>query len=289
MAETMTTRVPLPQAPAQRSWRRLRRDPVALGSATTLILVVLFAFLGPVVRPVDPDVLDLARPLAPSTLAQPLGTDESGRDVLVRLMLGGRVSLMVGLFAVLVSVSVGTLVGALAGFYGGWLAGLLMRVTDGILALPAFFLSVLTLTFFGPGLVPLVLVIGLTSWMGLARLVRGEVLKFREEQYVEAARALGSPDSRVLFRHILPQILPTLIVNASVGISTAILAESALSFLGLGIQPPNASWGNMLSGAQNYFYTAPRLALYPGVLILITVLATNLLGDAVRDATDPTE
>ncbi|THF69000.1 ABC transporter permease [Deinococcus sp. Arct2-2] len=284
-----TTRAYLAQAPAQRSWRRLRRDPVALGSAATLVLVVVFAFLGPVVRPVDPDVLDLARQLAPSTLAQPLGTDESGRDVLVRLMLGGRISLMVGLFAVLVSVSVGTLVGALAGFYGGWLAGLLMRVTDGILALPAFFLSVLTLTFFGPGLVPLVLVIGLTSWMGLARLVRGEVLKFREEQYVEAARALGSHDSRVLFRHVLPQILPTLIVNASVGISTAILAESALSFLGLGIQPPSASWGNMLSGAQNYFYTAPRLALYPGVLILITVLATNLLGDAVRDATDPTD
>lgn len=289
MAELASARTQLAQAPAQRSWRRLRRDPVALGSAATLMLVVLFAFVGPVVRPVDPDVLDLARPLAPSTLAQPLGTDESGRDVLVRLMLGGRISLMVGLFAVLVSVSVGTLVGALAGFYGGWLAGLLMRVTDGILALPAFFLSVLTLTFFGPGLVPLVLVIGLTSWMGLARLVRGEVLKFREEQYVEAARALGSHDSRVLFRHVLPQILPTLIVNASVGISTAILAESALSFLGLGIQPPNASWGNMLSGAQNYFYTAPRLALYPGVLILITVLATNLLGDAVRDATDPTD
>ncbi|ACO47554.1 ABC transporter permease [Deinococcus deserti] len=277
------------QAPAQRSWRRLRRDPVATLSAATLVLVVLFAFLGPVVRPVDPDVLDLGRQLAPSTLAHPLGTDESGRDVLVRLMLGGRISLMVGLFAVLVSVSVGTLVGALAGFYGGWLSGFLMRVTDGILALPAFFLSVLTLTFFGPGLVPLVLVIGLTSWMGLARLVRGEVLKYREEQYVEAARALGSHDSRVLFRHILPQILPTLIVNASVGISTAILAESALSFLGLGIQPPNASWGNMLSGAQNYFYTAPRLAVYPGLLILITVLATNLLGDALRDATDPTD
>ncbi|WP_309571932.1 ABC transporter permease [Deinococcus sp.] len=284
-----TTLVRSAQAPAQRSWRRLRRDPVALLSAATLVLIVLFAFVGPVMRPVDPDVLDLSHQLAPSTVAHPLGTDESGRDVLVRLMLGGRISLLVGLFAVLVSVSVGTLVGALAGFYGGWLAGLLMRVTDGILALPAFFLSVLTLTFFGPGLVPLVLVIGLTSWMGLARLVRGEVLKYREEQYVEAARALGGHDGRVLFRHVLPQILPTLIVNASVGISTAILAESALSFLGLGIQPPNASWGNMLSGAQNYFYTAPQLAVYPGVLILVTVLATNLLGDAVRDATDPTD
>jgi peptide/nickel transport system permease protein len=277
-----------PQSPAQRTWRRLRRDPVALTAAAVLTGVVLFAFLGPVLRPVDPDVLDLGNSLGRSSGSHPLGTDENGRDVLVRLMLGGRISLLVGVFAVLVSVTVGTLIGALSGFYGGWLEGVLMRFTDGILALPAFFVSVLTLTFFGPGLVPLVLVIGLTSWMGLARLVRGEVLKYREEQYVEAARALGGRDGRVLFRHVLPQVLPTLIVNASVGISTAILAESALSFLGLGIQPPNASWGNMLSGAQNYFYTAPRLAVYPGLLILVTVLASNLLGDALRDATDPT-
>ncbi|WP_019588622.1 ABC transporter permease [Deinococcus apachensis] len=277
-----------PQAPAQRTWRRLRRDPVAVTAAAVLIAVVLFAFLGPVLRPVNPEALDLGNTLGRVSWSHPLGTDENGRDVLIRLMLGGRVSLLVGLFAVLVSLIVGTFIGALAGFYGGWLEGLLMRFTDGILALPAFFVSVLTLTFFGPGLVPLVLVIGLTSWMGLARLVRGEVLKYREEQYVEAARALGGRDGRVLFRHVLPQVLPTLIVNASVGISTAILAESALSFLGLGIQPPNASWGNMLSGAQNYFYTAPRLAVYPGLLILVTVLASNLLGDAVRDATDPT-
>ncbi|WP_216320544.1 ABC transporter permease [Deinococcus aestuarii] len=284
----MTARVISPPlAPAGRSWRRLRRDPVAVTAAAVLIGVVLFAFLGPVLRPVDPNALDLGNTLGRSSLAHPLGTDENGRDVLVRLMLGGRVSLLVGVFAVLVSLLVGTLVGALSGFYGGWLEGLLMRFTDGILALPAFFVSVLTLTFFGPGLVPLVLVIGLTSWMGLARLVRGEVLRYREEQYVEAARALGGRDGRVLFRHVLPQVLPTLIVNASVGISTAILAESALSFLGLGIQPPAASWGNMLSGAQNYFYTAPRLAVYPGLLILVTVLASNLLGDALRDATEP--
>lgn len=285
---TVLAAPPRAQTPSARSLRKLRRNPVALASFLTLLLIVAFAFLGPLVYRVDPNTIDFARQFARPSSAHPLGTDENGRDVLIRLMLGGRVSLTVGFFAVLVAVALGTFFGGLAGYYRGLIDALIMRVTDGMLAIPAFFVAVMALTFFGTGIAPLVLVIGFTSWMGLARLVRGEILKYREEVSVEAARALGARDGRILARHVLPQVVPTVIVNASVGVSFAILTESALSFLGLGIQPPAASWGNMLSGAQNYIYSSPWLAVYPGALILLTVLAFNLLGDGLRDATDPT-
>ena len=274
-------------SPAQRSAQKLRRNPTAVWSLAVLLLIVAFALLGPLIYRVSPEAIDFSQQFAGPSWQHPLGTDENGRDVLIRLMLGGRVSLAVGFFAVVVSLVFGVLIGGLSGFFRGATDAVLMRLTDGMLAIPGFFISLLALTFFGAGLTQLVLVIGLTSWMGLARLVRGEVLREREELSVEAARALGASELRVLWRHVLPQVYPTMIVNATIGISFAILTESALSFLGVGIQPPNASWGNMLTGAQNYMYSSPWLAVYPGALILITVVAFNLLGDGLRDASDP--
>lgn len=278
---------PLALSPARRSAQKLRRNPTAVGSLAVLLLIVAFALLGPLVYRASPEAIDFSRQFAGPSWDHPLGTDENGRDVLIRLMLGGRVSLAVGFFAVAVSLVFGVLIGGLSGFFRGATDAVLMRLTDGMLAIPGFFISLLALTFFGAGLIQLVLVIGLTSWMGLARLVRGEVLREREELSVEAARALGASELRVLWRHVLPQVYPTMIVNATIGISFAILTESALSFLGVGIQPPDASWGNMLTGAQNYMYSSPWLAVYPGALILITVVAFNLLGDGLRDASDP--
>lgn len=268
--------------------RRFLRNPAAVASVFVLLFIIAFSVFGPLIHKASPTELDFTKQFAPPSAAHPLGTDENGRDVLIRLMLGGRVSLTVGFFAVLVSVVLGVLVGGLSGYFRGAADAVLMRFTDGMLAIPGFFIAMLGLTFFGTGLLPLVLVIGLTSWMGLARLVRSEILRYREELSVEAARALGAGDLRILARHVLPHVVPTVIVNATIGISFAILTESALSFLGLGIQPPAASWGNMLNGAQNYLYNAPWLAIYPGATILLTVVAFNLFGDGLRDAGDPT-
>jgi peptide/nickel transport system permease protein len=247
-----------------------------------LLLLVLFAWAGPVVRAVDPDAMDLGHTVAASSGAHPFGTDESGRDVLARLMVGGRVSLAVGLFATAVALGVGTLAGALAGWNGGRSDRMIMRVTDAAMAVPAFFVALTFLTIFGSGLPMLVTVIAATSWMGIARLVRAEVASLKERDFVMAARALGRPGTGIFVRHLLPHLVPTLSVAASVGVAWAILTESALSFLGLGVQPPGASWGNMLTGAQTYLYTAPRLAVWPGVMILLTTLACNGVGEGIR-------
>jgi peptide/nickel transport system permease protein len=273
---------------ASRVVRRFGKHRLAVVSLVVLVVLYAFAVLGPFFSGSDSEAVDLGNQLAGISWAHPLGTDESGRDVMIRLMLGGRVSLAVGTFAVLFSLVVGVSVGGLAGFFLGWVDTLLMRFTDGVLAIPAFFVVLCALTFFGSSLPNIILVIGLTSWMGLARLVRGEILSVRQEVYVEAVRALGAQNRVILLRHVLPQVIPTMIVNGTLGVANAILAESALSFLGVGVQPPAASWGNMLSGAQNYLYNAPWLAIYPGMLILLTVLAFNLIGDGLRDATDPT-
>ena len=229
--------------------RRFARDRLAMLALCALIALFLFSFVGPLVHQVDPEAIDLGNQGGGVSAAHPLGTDESGRDILVRLMHGGRISLAVGTVAVLCSVLVGMTVGGLAGFYLGWTDVLLMRLTDGVLAIPSIFLVLTALTFFGSTVPNIVLVIGLTLWMGLARLVRGEVLAIRQESYVEAARALGAGNRSIILRHILPQLAPTVLVNASLLVATAILTESALSFLGVGVQPPAASWGNMLSGA----------------------------------------
>jgi peptide/nickel transport system permease protein len=266
--------------------RTRHRNRCLILAAVVLLLLIVMAVAGPVVYRVDPVAMDLSIAGTGTTVAHPLGTDESGRDVLARLLAGARVSLTVGLLAMLLAVGVGTTIGTVAGFGGGWVDAMLMRLTDAALAVPALFVVILVLTFMGPSVFTLVGAIGATSWMGAARVVRGELRVLREQPFVEAARALGTPHLSIMVRHLLPHIVPTVLVTATVGVPSAILMESALSFLGLGVQPPAASWGNMLSGAQTYLTSYPWLALYPGLLILCTVLAVNTLGEALRNFFD---
>lgn len=265
-------------------WRAAIGDGRARVGLVVLLVVAAASLVGPLLYRVDPVQMNLALAGAAPSALHPLGADESGRDVLGRLLAGGRVSLAVGLLAMLVAVAFGGTLGAIAGYRGGWLDQLLMRFTDAALAIPMLFVVITVLTFLGPSVPTLVLAIGATSWMGAARVVRGELQVLREQPYVEAARALGTRGLPIIVRHLLPHLVPTLLVAAALGVATAILMESALSFLGLGVQPPAASWGNMLSGAQTYVFSYPWLAIYPGVLILLTIVSVNLLGDAVRDS-----
>lgn len=277
--------------PPRKLWRiaaqRLRRNPPALIAAGFLVLIHLGAVLGPSVLGRDPFLTDPLSTLHAISLPHPLGTDEVGRDVLARLMLGSRVSLTVGFVAMTISVSVGVTVGALSGYFGRWPDVALMRFTDAMMALPTFFVILAALAVFGGGPVAATVVIGLTAWMPVARIVRSEYLRWRVTEFVEAARAIGAADGRIMVRHILPQVTPSIIVAATLNVAFAILTESAISYLGLGIRPPLPSWGNMLQNAQIYLWSAPNLAMYPGMLILATVLAYNFLGDGLRDALDP--
>ncbi|MEO8450276.1 MAG: ABC transporter permease, partial [Gemmatimonadota bacterium] len=231
-----------------------------------LVAVAAFAVLGPLVRPVDPNAVDLAATLASPTPVHPLGTDESGRDVLARLMAGGRISLAVAVAAALLALLAGTLIGGIAGLRGGFADRLLTLVVDAALAIPVFFILLVVLTLFAPSAATLAVAIGFTSWMSIARLVRAEVLVLRESGYVAAARALGASSWRVFRHHLFRQLEPTLGVAASLAVAQAVLTESALSFLGLGVQPPSSSWGNMLTGAETSLSTTPLLAVYPGIL-----------------------
>ena len=260
---------------------------VGLAALATLATIGLLALIGPLVWTIPPEATNPAQGLAGPSAAHPFGTDELGRDVMSRLLHGSRVTLMVGVAAMLFAVSVGVLVGAIAGFNGGWIDAVLMRFTDGMLAVPAFFFILVVITVLGTGVATLVLVIGALSWMPVARVVYGETLRWKAAEFVVAAESLGVGPPRLLARHILPQAIPSLVVSATLGVAFAILTESALSYLGLGVQPPLPSWGNMLQRAQQYVFTAPALAIYPGLAITAVVLAFNVLGDGLRDALDP--
>jgi peptide/nickel transport system permease protein len=265
----------------------LRRQRIGGLAAIYLLLLAALTIAIPGLTGYGADQIDLTAALAPPGGAHILGTDESGRDELTRLFVGARGSLTVGLVAMTIAVTVGTLVGAVAGFRSGAADSALMLVTDAFLAVPIFFVLLTTLILFGPSLVNLVIVIGLTSWMTVARVVRSEVIRVRGLEFVLAARAVGVRERRILFRHVLPQATPSIVVGASLGVAYAILIETALSYLGVGVQPPQPSWGNMLTNAQQYIYTAPLLAVYPGLLILLTVLALNYLGEVLRVVLDP--
>ncbi|GBD17016.1 Glutathione transport system permease protein GsiD [bacterium HR26] len=276
----------------RRSWwalarRRFLRNRVAILAALYLVAMYLVALLAPVVAPYDPNEGDILYIHARPSREHLLGTDENGRDVLSRLIYGARISMSVGLIAMVISIAIGSLIGGVSGYAGRVVDSVLMRVTDGMMAIPYFFLVLIVVAVFGSSFRNIVLVIGVTSWMVVARIVRSEVLRTRELDFVLAARALGASSTRILLRHILPHAVPSIIVAATLGVANAILLESALSYLGLGIQPPQASWGNMLSNSQAYLWENPLLPLYPGLLILLTVLAYNFLGDALRDALDP--
>jgi peptide/nickel transport system permease protein len=258
-----------------------------IGAATLLLFYVL-AIATPWLAPYPQDAIDFSVKFAPPSPAHLLGTDQLGRDTFTRMLYGSQVSLVTSLLAVAISVFVGVSVGLAAGYtYGGRLDAVLTRMTEGMQAVPALFLGLVALSVFDRSIWTVIAVIGLLRWVVPARVVRSEIIKYRDHEFVTAARSIGVSDLRILWRHLFPQTLPTTIVTVSFGVAQAILMESALSYLGLGIQPPYASWGNMLTGAQNYVFTNPLLAVFPGVAIFVTVLAYNSVGDALRDALDP--
>jgi len=269
------------------AWRRFRANELAVASAAFLLLMYAVAAAGPLITPYAPNAVDIMNANAPPSPAHWFGTDENGRDVLARVIAGSRTTMTVGLIAMVIAIGIGACVGGLGGYLGGWADGVLMRLTDGMMAIPYFFLVLIVVAVFGASFRNILAAIGVTSWMVVARIVRGDVLRCRGLDFVLAARAIGARSARILLRHVMPQAAPSIIVAATFGVANAILLESALSYLGLGIQPPQASWGNMLSNAQAYVWENPLLPVYPGFLILFTVLAYNFLGDALRDALDP--
>jgi peptide/nickel transport system permease protein len=273
----------------RRRARRFTRHRPALISLIVLLLLTAGAILAPLLATHDPDSIDLFARLASPSSAHLLGTDEIGRDILSRLLYGGRITMLVGTVAAGIAIVVGVTLGGLAGFLGGRTDSVIMRVTDGLLSIPLFFFLLVIMAVFGGGLMQIVLVVGFASWMPLARVVRGEALRTKQLNFVEAAQALGAPSLRIMLKHVVPQSVPSIIVSATLGVANAILLESSLSYLGLGIQPPTASWGNMLNGAQSYIFNRPSMAVWPGILIFVVVMACNSLGDGVRDALDPAE
>lgn len=266
---------------------KLLSHPVSLIAVAMLIVLYGAAYLGPLFYTASPIQTDALNTLAAPAAQHPLGTDELGRDVLARLMYGGRITLMVSIIAMLVALSVGSLLGALAGYYRGWVESVAMRLVDTFMAIPSFFLILAALAVLGNSPPVVVLVVGLGFWPQVARIVHAEVSKIRNFDFVEAQRALGASNNRIIWRHIFPQALPSAAVLTTLGIAWAILTETGLSYLGLGIQPPLASWGNMLQNAQTYFWVKPALAIYPGLAIALAVLSFNLLGNVLRDLTDP--
>jgi len=268
--------------------KRFKRNKLAMIGSTIVGALVIFAIFAPLLAPYDPSRIVDSDTLPPS-IWHPFGTDDLGRDVFSRALYGARISLTVGLVAVTIAITIGTFFGLFAGYFGGLLDSAVMRFVDVMLAFPSIFLILTIQVMLTPNIYNVMIVIGLTSWMGVARLVRGEVLTIKERQYVEAARAIGADDYRIIFKHILPNSSAPIIVAATLGMAGAILTESALSFLGLGVQPPTPSWGNMLMDAQAYLIDAPWMAIIPGLLILVTVLSLYFVGEGLRQALSPKE
>lgn len=250
-------------------------------------ILVFMALTAQWIAPYDPNNQILNDRLLPPCSQHLMGTDQYGRDILSRLIYSARISLAVGLVAVSIYVLIGTTIGSVAGFYGGWLDGLLMRLTDIFLCVPTFLLILMVVAFVGPSIVNIMVVIGLTSWTDVARLVRGEILALKEREFIQAARVIGMKDSRIILKHLLPNALGPVLVVATLGIGGAILVESALSYLGLGVQPPTPSWGNMLEEGQEHLTDAWWLITFPGLAIFLTVLGYNFLGEGIRDMMDP--
>ncbi len=268
-------------------WARFRRNKMAMAGLALVAGMFAVSLAAPWLAPYDPGQIDLQAVLMPPSAEHPLGTDPLGRDVLSRIIYGSRVSLKVGFVAVGLATLIGLLIGSLAGFYGGWVDFWLMRLVDLMLCFPSFFLILAVIALLEPSIWNIMVVIGLTNWMGVARLVRAEFLSLREREFVVAARALGASDFRLMVRHMLPNALAPVMVSATLGVAGAILTESALSFLGLGVQPPTPSWGNILTAGKDNIEIAWWLSLFPGLAILITVMSYNLLGEGIREAIDP--
>lgn len=313
MSETLTAPTNIPrliqdeiEAPplslGRLTWLRFRRHKMAMFGSVMLILLCIYSIGGAFVYTEKfANDTDASLGMQAPTLTHPFGTDPVGRDVLARTIYGGQISLLIGITAVLIETLAGILIGAAAGYFGGWLDALLMRFTEAMLIIPEIFLLIVMAKEFGGkfpsvaifgrefsgSVIVIVVIIGLTSWMYLARIVRAEFLSLKEFDFVLAARATGTSNAGIIFRHVLPNCMAPIIVSATLGVANAILNEAYISFLGLGVQPPTATWGNMLDGANNYLETAPWLWFFPGALILLTVLSINFLGDGLRDALDP--
>lgn len=286
----------------QLTWLRFRRHKLAIAGAIVLVLLFIYCFGGGLFLPESyANFNNTALRLNPPSARHPFGTDQIGRDLLARTMNGGQISLLIGIVAVTIETFFGVLIGALAGYYGGFIDNLLMRITEAMLNIPEIFLLIVMAKLFG-GRIPsiefmgrefsgsvivIVMIIGVTSWMYLARIVRAEFLSIKENEYILAARATGTSNFAIIFQHILPNSIAPIIVSATLGVANAILNEAYISFLGLGVQPPTATWGNMMDAANKYFFEAPWLWFFPGLLILLTVLSINFLGDGLRDAIDP--
>ena len=270
-------------------WQRFIRHRLALIGTTLLLVLATLSIAAPLIVRHDPYTTDLRAYRKPPSKEHILGTDSAGRDVMSRLLYAGRVSLSVGLVAVSIYVAIGILLGGLAGYYGGWVDSLIMRLADMVLSFPSLIIIIVMVSLLGPSIYNVMLVIGGLGWPPIARLVRGNFLSLREREFVIAAEAIGARNRRIIFRHVLPNTLAPVIVAASFGMAQAILLEAGLSFLGLGVQPPTPSWGNMLTDAQSVLVlrNMPWLWLPPGVMIAITVLSVNFIGDGLRDALDP--
>ena len=271
------------------TWRRFRRHRQAILGLALIVLLTGTALLAPALAPYDPDAqtdIVATRYQAPS-VSHPMGTDRFGRDIFSRTLYGARISLSIGFLAILIAITLGTAIGAIAGFFGGRLDTMLMRGVDLLLSFPRLVLLVVLVALFEPSIALVTLVLGLTGWMGVSRIVRGQVLTVREMEFVTAARVLGFGRTRILARHVLPNVLTPVIVAATLGIGNTILAEAALSFLGLGVQPPTASWGNMVASGRDAMLDAWWITTFPGLAIVFTVMAFNLVGDGLRDALDP--
>jgi peptide/nickel transport system permease protein len=274
-------------SPARRAQRRLFKRKAAVAGLVVLTIFILLALLAPLIVPYDPIATSWSLVRKPPTAAHWFGTDELGRDILSRVIYGARASLLAGLISVAIALGIGVPLGLLSGYRGGFVDALISRITDAMLACPFLILAIALAAFLGPSLGNAMIAIGISATPVFIRLTRGQVLSVKAEDYVEAARALGNPPWRIAVSHILPNILPALLVQATLSIAAAIIAEAALSFLGLGQQPPSPSWGSMLNAAQRFLTQAPWMAIWPGLAIFLVVLSLNLLGDGLRDALDP--
>jgi peptide/nickel transport system permease protein len=274
-------------SPRKLFWKRFKKNKLALVGGVIVLFLFLIAFLAPFISPYNPDEIDRKEILEPPSLEHPLGTDDLGRDLSSRMIWGSQISLAVGFVAVGIATFLGMILGAFSGYYGGWIDRIIMRFIDVMLSIPTFFLILAVIAFVGPSIWNIMIVIGITSWMGVARLVRAEFLSLKERGYVLAAKALGVSDVRIIFSHIMINGLAPVLVSAVLGVASAVLVESALSFLGLGVQPPTPSWGNILTLGKDNIEIAWWLSVFPGLAILITVLGYNLLGEGIRDSIDP--
>ena len=272
---------------AGRFAQALRGNRLAALALAFVAAAALLIALEPLLPLPSPYALNLRNQFAPPSPEHWLGTDENGRDVLARLILGGRVSFAVAIMGALLTVFIASLVGVVAGYFGGVVDNVMMRLTDGLMSIPTFFLVLVIVALWGPSATVLIIALATTRWMGVARLVRAEVLRAKNMEYVTASVGLGAGDARIMLRHLLPQAVPSLVVATTINVGVVMLVEAGLSFLGVGILPPTPSWGNMLTASQYYMWIAPHLAVYPGLMIFLSVLSFNALGDVLRDVLDP--